>query len=93
MSMQLSRRQRGARVREKDEGAVSTLVHPVLHDISGSFSFPLSLCHCPSEKSKAACAGSRSHSVPSTTGVFTGVLTGVLLEGCRLASPPAKVFS
>lgn len=44
--------------------------------------FFLSLPHCPSEKSKAGCAGWFSESVPSGM----GVLTGVLLEGCGLVS-------
>lgn len=40
-------------------------------------------------KPKAVCAASRSPSAPSAT----GVPTGVLLQGCRPASPAGEVLS
>lgn len=89
-SMQLSQRQRAARDREKEKRAVSTLVQAILRFMKLSESpFLLSLSHCPSEKWKAGCAGLCSESVPRAT----GVLTGMLLEGCGLVSPPGEVFS
>lgn len=53
----------------------------------------LSLSHCPSEKWKAGGTGWCSESIPRATGVLMGVVRGVLLEGCGLVSPSAKVFS
>lgn len=71
---------------EKEERTVPTLVRPstVWENHISSY--------CP-EKSKAGCGGSCSESVPTATGVLTGVPTGVLMEGCKVASAPAKVFS
>lgn len=43
------------------------------------------ICSYGPEKSKAGCGGSCSESVPTAT--------GVLMEGCKVASAPAKVFS
>lgn len=64
------------RCRGQGEGEESCLqTGPRLWSVK-AFESPFS-SHCP-EKSKAGCTGSCSESVPSAT----GVLTGVLLEGC-----------
>lgn len=82
MSMQLSQRQRVARGGEKEERAVFTLVR------FRKSSESLISSHCP-EKSKAGGGGSCLESIPTAT----GVLTGVPMEGCGVASAAAKVFS
>lgn len=53
----------------------------------------LSLSYCPSEKWKAGGTGRCSESITRATGVLTGVVRGVLLEGCGLVSASAKGFS
>lgn len=75
---------------EKEMRAASTLFQAILWFMKIPKSpFSSLLSHCPSENSKAACAGSCSESVRSAT----GVLTGVVLDGGRLASTPGEVFS
>lgn len=86
MSMQL--RQRDTWAREKK---IRLYTGPSILYVMKTFDFPFS-SHCPSQKSKAGGAGSCSKSVPNVAGVLTGVLTGVELEGCRVASPPGEVF-
>ena len=69
------------------------LSRPAVHQKLSESPFFLSLPHCPSEKWNAGGAGWCSESVPGATGVLTGVVRGVLLGGCGLASPSVKVFS
>lgn len=74
--------------RKRKELSVRWSVHPRL----GKTSEPRISSYCP-QKSKAGCGGSCSESVPTAAGVLPGVPTGVLMEGCKVASTPAKVFS
>lgn len=79
------------RCRDGDRGKSRLYAAPSVHGV-GKTSEPRISSYCP-EKSKAGCGGWCSESAPTTTGVLAGVPTGVLMEGCEVASAPAKVFS
>lgn len=78
MSMQLEPEAEKRTRTGKEEGT------PVVRGNVFDFRFCF-LSHYPSVKPKAVCAASRSPSAPSAT--------GVLLQGCRPASPAGEVLS